>query len=205
MSLTPDVVIHWIGGLIAFVVLGIVLAGIWSGARRSTGRTIGRTAGWLRSPVFYLLSTVLFIGISAVFWRPLPFMLSRSVQTWMLALGALVYFPGMALVLWGRLALGKMYFVSTGFGVQLFADHRLVTRGPFSIVRHPMYLGLIAAAFGSMFIYHTWTTALYVLFAPFVLLRARREEQLLATEFGEAWQEYCKHVPAFFPRPRKDG
>jgi protein-S-isoprenylcysteine O-methyltransferase Ste14 len=123
----------------------------------------------------------------------------------MLGLGSLVYLPGLAFVLWGRLALGKMYFVSTGFGAQLYANHRLVTRGPFAIVRHPMYLGLIAAALGSLLIYQTWTTALYVLFAPFVLLRARREEQLLATEFGEAWQEYCKHVPAFFPRPRKDG
>ena len=59
----------------------------------------------------------------------------------------------MAFVLWGRIALGKNYFVSTGFGVQLFADHQLVMKGPFAIVRHPMYVGLILASFGALLIY----------------------------------------------------
>lgn len=204
MSLTPDVAIHWIGGLLAFATLGVVLTGIGRGMRRPAGRTTGRDAGWLRSPLFYLLSTVLFVGISAALWRSLPFMLSRSVQTWMLALGALVYFPGMAFILWGRLALGDMYFVSTGFGAQLYANHWLVTRGPFAIVRHPMYLGLIAAALGSLLIYQTWTTVLFVFFAPFLLLRARREEQALAAEFGEQWQLYCRRVPMCLPRLRRE-
>lgn len=32
-----------------------------------------------------------------------------------------------------------------------------------------------------------------------LVLRARREEQALAAEFGQAWQDYCRRVPAFFP------
>jgi protein-S-isoprenylcysteine O-methyltransferase Ste14 len=93
-----------------------------------------------------------------------------------------------------------MYFVSTSFGAQLYADHQLVTRGPFALVRHPMYLGLISAALGSLLLYQTWTALAYALFAPFVLLRARREELALSAEFGEQWREYCRRVPAFFPR-----
>ena len=195
-----DFLVHWFGGLIAFAILGMVLAGIWRGASRPAGRSIGRTASWLHSPLFYLLSTVLFIAMSVALWRPLPFILSIQSQAMMLALGSLVYFPGMAFALWGRLALGKMYFVSTGFGAQLFANHRLITSGPFAIVRHPMYAGLITAAVGSLLIYQTWTTALFAFFAPFLLLRARREEHVLSVEFGEHWQMYCRRVPAFFPR-----
>lgn len=206
MSLSPvELIIHWASGLTAFVTLGIMLAGIWRGMRRPVGRTTGHAGGWLRSPLFYLLSTALFVGISVALWLPLPLTLSAQARAWMLALGSLVYFPGMAFVLWGRLALGKMYFVSTSFGAQLFADHHLVTRGPYAIVRHPMYLGLIAAAFGSLLIYQTWTTVLFALFAPFVLRRARREEQALAAEFGEQWQAYCRRVPAFLPRLGKIG
>jgi protein-S-isoprenylcysteine O-methyltransferase Ste14 len=93
-----------------------------------------------------------------------------------------------------------MYFVSTSFGAQFFADHRLVTCGPFAIVRHPMYICLIAAALGGLFLYHTWTTLAFAVFAPFVYLRSRREELPLATEFGEGWQAYCQRVPAFLPR-----
>jgi protein-S-isoprenylcysteine O-methyltransferase Ste14 len=109
----------------------------------------------------------------------------------------------MALLLWGRLALGRNYFVSTGFGAQLFSEHQLVTSGPFAIVRHPMYAGLILAAVGSLLIYTTWTTVYFACFAPLVFIRAWREEQVLAEEFGEQWKEYCKRVPAFIPRLRK--
>ena len=121
-------------------------------------------------------------------------------RAWLLALGSLLYFPGMLFVLWGRLALGNNYFVSTGFGAQLFADHQLVTSGPFAIVRHPMYSGLILAALGALLIYPTWTTLLFVCFAPMRTVRARREEAALAAEFGEKWREYCQRVPAFLPR-----
>ncbi len=189
----------------AYTALGIVLFGIWRGTRRPSGRTSGQAAGWLRSALFYFLATTCFLAISICFWKPLPVSLSPLERLACLASGALVYFPGIAFLLWARLTLGKMYFVSTSFGAQLYADHKLVTRGPFAILRHPMYLGLIAAALGSLLLYQTWTALAYAVFAPFVLLRARREEQALAAEFGEEWQDYCRRVPAFFPRWRKRG
>jgi protein-S-isoprenylcysteine O-methyltransferase Ste14 len=191
------------GGLSAYTVLGIVLFGIWRGTRRPSGRTSGRAAGWLRSALFYLLATTCFLAISIYFWKPLPVNLSVVERLIYLVIGAILYFTGMAFVLWGRLSLGKMYFVSTSFGAQLYADHQLVTRGPFAIVRHPMYLGLIAAALGSLLLYQTWTALAYAVFAPFILFRAHREEQALAAEFGDEWQDYCRRVPAFFPRLRK--
>jgi len=33
-----------------------------------------------------------------------------------------------------------------------------------------------------------------------LVLRARREEQALADEFGEQWEEYCRRVPGWIPR-----
>jgi len=198
-------VTRWMGGLVAYATLGIVMFGIWRGTHRPAGRTAGRNPGWLRSPLFYLVSVVLFMGISAALWHPLPLTILPPMRAWVLALGILIYFPGMLFILWGRLALGKMYFVSTGFGAQLYADHQLVTHGPFALVRHPMYVGLITTAFGSLLLYQTWTTAFFAFFTPFVLLRARREEQALAAEFGEQWQLYCRRVPAVLPWLRKVG
>ncbi len=197
--------LRWSGGLMAYTTLGVVLYGIWRGTRRPVGRMAGRAAGWLRSAAFYALTTALFLVISILCWKHLPLALAPESRGLVLFIGALFYFLGMTFVLWGRLALGKMYFVSTGFGAQLFAEHQLVTHGPFSIVRHPMYLGLIASALGSLLIYQTWTAALFVFLAPFTLLRARREEQALADEFGEQWQAYCRKVPALLPRHRKAG
>jgi protein-S-isoprenylcysteine O-methyltransferase Ste14 len=198
-----DSVIRWLGGLLAYTTLGIILFGVWRGTHRQAGLTTGRTGSWLRSPWFYLASSMLFIGLCYFGWIPLPQIFSPSSRAWMLGLGCLLYFPAMSFTLWGRLALGKNYFVSTAFGTQLFASHQLVTSGPFAIVRHPMYTGLFLAALGSLLIYPTWTTLLFACFAPLISVRARREEAALVVEFGEEWREYCKRVPAFIPRLRK--
>ena len=118
-------------------------------------------------------------------------------------LGALFYFPGLALTLWGRLALGRMYFVSTTGGAQLFADHQLVTHGPYAWVRHPMYLGLALVSLGGLLLYQTWTWVLVALNLPVFVARARREEAALHAEFGVLWEAYCRSVPAWYPALRR--
>lgn len=195
-----ETVVRRMGGLLAYATLGILLYGIWRGTQRRPGRTTGRPGAWVRSPWFYLASSVLFFGICYFGWIPLPLNISPPIRAWMLALGSVLYFPGISFVLWGRLALGKDYFFSTGFGAQLFSGHQLVMKGPFAIVRHPMYTGIILAAFGSLLIFPTWTTLLFTCFAPMITIRAHREEAALVAEFGEQWQDYRKRVPAFVPR-----
>jgi protein-S-isoprenylcysteine O-methyltransferase Ste14 len=198
-----ETIIRWIGGLLAYITLGVNFYGIWRGTQRQAGRTTGCAGHWLRSPWFYLGSSALFLGICYFAWIPLPWKVSTQTRVWILSFGSLLYFPGMSLVLWGRLALGEYYFVSTGFGAQLFAGHRLITNGPYAIVRHPMYAGLILASFGSLLIYSTWTTLFFAGLAPLVTTRAFREEKVLAEEFGEQWQGYCRRVPMFFPRRKQ--
>lgn len=196
--------IQWLGGFLAYAALGIVLYGVWRGTRQQSGRTVGLSGGWLRSWWFYLASSVFFFGIAYWGWKPLPLTFSPSMQIALLIVGMLLYFPGMLFLLWARMTLGKNYFVSTGFGAQLFKGHQLVTSGPFAIVRHPMYAGLILASLGALLIYFTWTTVYFVLFAPLTMFRARREEQALSAEFGEQWRDYCKRVPAFIPHIRRE-
>lgn len=195
-----QLIIQWFGGLLAFVALGLVLYGIWRGSQRQTGRTTGLGGSWLRSPWLYFASAAFFFGIAYLGWTRLPLVFSTSTRIVMLALGSLLYFPGMSLLIWGRLALGRSYFVSTGLGAQLYSDQQLVTTGPYAFVRHPMYGGLILSAVGSQLIYSTWTTVFFVCFAPLMFVRAWREELVLSAEFGDEWQEYCKNVPAFIPQ-----
>ena len=195
-----ETIIQWMGGLLAYFTLGIILFGIWCGTQRQAGLTTGLSGTWLRSPWFYLASSALFFGICYFAWIPLPLMVSPPIRAGILVAGSLLYFPGMIFALWGRLSLGKDYFVSTGFGAQLFAGHQLVTSGPFAIVRHPMYTGIFLAGLGSLLIYSTWTTLLFAFFAPLLSVRARREESALSIEFGQQWKEYCQHVPRFIPR-----
>ena len=110
---------------------------------------------------------------------------------------------GLVLVLWGRQTLAQHYNVSSSMGVQLFAGHRLVTRGPYALVRHPMYLGILGISLGGMFLYRTWTFVFLLLNFPAMVIRARREEAALALAFGAQWADYCRRVPAWWPRPRR--
>jgi protein-S-isoprenylcysteine O-methyltransferase Ste14 len=199
-----ETAIKWLGGLLAYAVLGIVLHGVWRGTQQQAGRTIGLSGGWLRSWWFYLACTVVYFGLAYLGWKPLHWSISSYARVWMMSFGSLLYFPGLLFLLWARLTLGKNYFVSTGFSAQLFKDHQLITSGPFAIVRHPMYAGLILAAMGSLLIYATWSTVYFACFAPLMFFRARREEQVLAKEFGKQWIEYSGRVPAFIPRVRKE-
>jgi protein-S-isoprenylcysteine O-methyltransferase Ste14 len=191
--------VHWVGAVATSVCLIAALAGMARGLRRPRGRTTGLARRVLRLPA-YLLIGVLFFGPCVLLWRPLPLALSASARAVVLVLGALLCFPGLALYLWARLTLGEMYNVSSSMGAQLYADHRLITHGPFAIVRHPMYLSIILASAGGLLIYHTWTLLFTTVTFLGLVLRARREEQALAAEFGEQWEEYCRRVPGWMPR-----
>jgi len=188
------------GSLAMLVPLSTILWGMFRGLDRPLGRKVGQPGRIMHAPT-YLAIGIPYFGLCALLWRPLPLTLSRPVRLAALMLGALLYFPGLALVLWGRLTLGEMYNVSSSFGAQLYADQRLVTRGPYALVRHPMYLGILVASFGGLLLYRTWTLVFMTLNFLALIVRARREEQALAAEFGEQWEAYCRRVPAWIPRP----
>jgi protein-S-isoprenylcysteine O-methyltransferase Ste14 len=168
-----ETIVRWIGGVFAFVVLSMLFNGIYCGMKRQPGRLVGQAPGVLRSIWFYILASTNFFGGCILLWRPLPLAHPPAGQAAALMVGCLLFFPGMSLVLWGRLALGSMYFVSTGMGAELFTGHRLATNGPFAIVRHPMYVGLSIAILGGVFLYQTWTFVLLLLM-PFGLIRRAR-------------------------------
>lgn len=192
-------IIRWAGGLLAFITLIIVLYGVWRGTQRGAGATTGKTGAWSRSALVYFGLTAVFVFLAWLGWRQIPVRFSAPLRTGMLIGGCLLYFPGLAFVLWGRLALRRNYFVSTSQGAQLLAGQQLVTGGPYAIVRHPMYVGLILAAWGALLIYFTWTALYFAVVAPFLLRRVAKEEQLLAAEFGAEWQAFARRVPAFLP------
>ena len=193
--------VRWIGAVDALVTLAVMLFGLGRSLTRPRGRAIGRANQMLRLPTYILIS-IGYFGLWYLLWKPIPIALSPAARIVAMALGALLLLPGLGLVLWGRLVLGKMYNVSSALGAQLYADQRLITHGPYAIVRNPMYVGIIAATLGGLLIYRTWSLVFALTFFGLVI-RARREEQVLAAEFGQQWADYCQQVPGWIPRFRK--
>ncbi len=77
---------------------------------------------------------------------------------------------------------------------------RLVTSGPYAVVRHPLYVAEAAAAAGSFLMYLSWpAVALCALQTLFQLARVHYEEAVLRATFPE-YADYARRVPRFLPR-----
>ncbi|MDD5466363.1 MAG: isoprenylcysteine carboxylmethyltransferase family protein [Anaerolineales bacterium] len=170
--------------------------------QQPAGREIGKGSRFLKRE-FLILATVLFILFMVILWKPIPVTFDPQWRLALLAVGSIIYFPSLALYLWGFFSLGSLFYVSSGFGVRLQKSHQLITTGPFSIVRHPMYLALILASLGMLLLFRTWASAGFVLMMLSLVRRAKKEEQALALEFGAQWQDYAGQVPAWLPHPGK--
>jgi len=193
-------IVWWLGGLGALAMVVVVLISTARFRSRPAGEVTGVSPRPLTSPLFLVPMLAGSVVICVLLWRPFITSLPAELRILFLVLGGISYFLGLFFILWGRAVLGKMHNVSSTRGVQLFADHELITHGPFAIVRHPMYFGFWMLLFGGLLLYRTWTFVLFALGAPIFIRRARIEDEALSKAFGDKWQMYKERVPAFFPR-----
>ncbi len=205
--MTVDAIERWTRSLGAIAGLGTLLyavAGMFASLQRPRGREEHGAPVVLRAPLL-ALATILFVWIGALLWHSLPLQVPPWLRVLLLCVGAFLFYGGLALYVWGMRSLGAMFGPSSGFAVRLYAGHRLVTTGPYAHVRHPMYLAVMAAAMGSLLLYRTWATLGFAAIMFGLVVRARREERVLAQEFGPEWQTYASQVPAWLPRLRGRG
>jgi protein-S-isoprenylcysteine O-methyltransferase Ste14 len=97
----------------------------------------------------------------------------------------------------GVRSLGKQLRVQAG----LYADHELVRSGPYRIVRHPIYAGMLATYLATALIRASWPMALIglVFLIAGLEIRVRIEDGLLASRFGKQFADYKASVPAYIP------
>jgi protein-S-isoprenylcysteine O-methyltransferase Ste14 len=111
---------------------------------------------------------------------------------------------GAALALW---CVATFAFVGHGTPAPFDPPRRLVVRGPYRVVRNPMYLGaglfLAAAALLYQSLLLLGFTALFFLAAH--LFVVGYEERALGRLFGEEYRAYCKRVRRWWPRPPSRG
>lgn len=81
---------------------------------------------------------------------------------------------------------------------------KLATTGPYAIVRHPQYDGFLLVMIGFLLMWPTLLTLIMFPVLVVVYIRlAKQEEQLVQAEFGAAYEEYVRQVPAFVPRRKR--
>jgi protein-S-isoprenylcysteine O-methyltransferase Ste14 len=108
-------------------------------------------------------------------------------------------FGGLAVVLsWASIrSLGKQLRVFAG----LYADHELVRSGPYRIVRHPIYAGMLAIYLATALVRTPWIAGAIGL--AFVIagteMRVHIEDRLLASRFGREFEQYRSSTAAYVP------
>ena len=108
-----------------------------------------------------------------------------------------VMLVGLALTWWARMQLGRLW----SSAITRKEEHRLVETGPYALVRHPIYTGVITALLATAATQATLLALLgAVLIAIGLWVKARTEERFLLAELGpDAYESYRSRVPMLIP------
>ena len=116
--------------------------------------------------------------------------------------GVAVVAIGLAFAIWARHYLGRNW---SGV-VTLKQDHELIRGGPYRLVRHPIYTGMLLAFIGSAMARDQWRGIAAVAIAWLALwYKLRVEERWMIERFGDAYRRFRAEVPALIPNPFRIG
>lgn len=120
-------------------------------------------------------------------------------REWIKAVALLTIVAGLGISVWARRHIGQFWSAR----VTLKENHQLIQSGPYARVRHPIYSGLFLAMIGTSLFVGEWRALLGTgIFFVGHWLKARREEALLASQFGRAYEDYRTRTGSLLPRFR---
>ena len=110
--------------------------------------------------------------------------------------GLLVTVLGIGFAIWARAHLGTNWSSRPA----IHENHTITRTGPYAIVRHPIYTGILTGILGTAIATGALLgfVSLLVIFFLF-LIKIRMEEQFLLEEFGEEYERYRGEVKALVP------
>ena len=179
-----------------FPVLWLTWFAYWqiSAARvKTTTRLEPLPSRIVRSVLFLTAIALLIFGRIPIPWLYRQF-LPQGNPTFFT--GAAITVAGLLFTVWARIHLGANWSRS----VTIKQDHELITSGPYALVRHPIYSGLLLAFVGSAVAlaqYRGLLAFVLVLFSFWYKLRL--EEQWMRAQFGDAYVAYARRTAALVP------
>lgn len=118
-----------------------------------------------------------------------------TVNPWLQGIGLAVFLLGLALAVWARVHLGRNW----GTPMSRKADPELVTTGPYSTIRHPIYSGVILALAGTAVAVSLYWLAVAVLLGAYFIYSAAMEERYMAGIFPDAYPAYKRSTKMLIP------
>ncbi|MGC2232882.1 MAG: isoprenylcysteine carboxylmethyltransferase family protein, partial [Candidatus Acidiferrum sp.] len=115
---------------------------------------------------------------------------------WPFWLGAALTVAGLLFAVWAREHLGRNWSRS----VTIKQGHELITTGPYAVVRHPIYTGILTGFLGmAIAISQVRGFLAFVLVFLALWLKLRMEEKWMHSQFGETYAAYARQTYALVP------
>ena len=111
------------------------------------------------------------------------------------AIGAVLFVSGLALAVWARVYLGQNW----GMPMTEKAEPELVTSGPYRIVRHPIYSGLLLALVGTSLVNNLIGLIIAAVVGVYFYYAAKTEEKNLTAAFPKAYPAYKRATKMLIP------
>jgi protein-S-isoprenylcysteine O-methyltransferase Ste14 len=139
---------------------------------------------------------VIFIAFSGTFAAiSASFLPGGGRRESLVLFGDILATAGLAYSVWGLAYLRRSFSI-------IPEARRLVTGGPYSLSRHPVYLGEVTTALGVNIATAGWLSAVAIAyFIVCEVLRIRWEERILAQAFPAEYPDYARRVPRYLPSP----
>jgi protein-S-isoprenylcysteine O-methyltransferase Ste14 len=114
---------------------------------------------------------------------------------WRLGIGTALFVLGLALAVWARIYLGRNW----GMPMTEKADPELVTTGPYSSIRHPIYTGIILALVGTTVAVSLYWLLAVILIGGYFIYSAVMEERYMAGVFPDTYPRYKDSTKMLIP------
>jgi protein-S-isoprenylcysteine O-methyltransferase Ste14 len=181
---------------VPFAILWLVWLAYWFFAALNVKRTQRRE----RIGSLFLNRGPLVIGalLLAFERQPLPWLSERFLPLSMVFywIGLVMLATGLALAVWARRHLGRNW---SGI-VTVKQDHEFIRSGPYGLVRHPIYTGLLLAILGTAVAIGEWRGLFaFALITVGFVLKFKMEERFMSETFGEQYARYRAEVRSLIP------
>ena len=183
-------------GLGVIRVCWIIFIVVWLLGAVSTKRTIYRESSAERARYWLVLVIGYFLVVKSSSLPP-PFdwlvVLRTTSSVWG---GAFLCVSGLVFAIWARVILGRNW----SSVITLKEEHELIERGPYRVVRHPIYTGILAMFAGTAIAtgYFGGFLGLLLVSVSF-WLKLKREEDLMLKHFPGKYAVYQRRVKRIIP------
>ncbi len=162
--------------------------------QKAVEREGGRGILFIRIAVFFLLMAFLAMYIIGMAWIDL---FSFPLPVWLHWAGFGLGLFSVAFWTWTQIHLDTQWSAQ----LQLRQEHHLVTSGPYSRIRHPLYSAMFGWAVSLGFLTANWIfVAMCLLSIAGTVARVPKEEQMMIEAFGDEYKAYMQRTGRFFPK-----